>query len=92
MASYTYMADSIRFTIEGKSAVDAIERNFNEIAMNAHVGNVEGNTLERVCLQDSVLHIIQAAAPAGQPPVSRPTERCRRRFHPFRLPATGRVG
>ena len=26
---------------------------------------------------------IQAAAPAGQPPVSRPTERCRRRFHPW---------
>ena len=26
---------------------------------------------------------IQAAAPAGQPPVSRPTERCRRRSHPW---------
>lgn len=62
MASYTYMADSIRFTIEGKNAVDAIEKNFNEIATNAHVGNVAGYSLDRVWLQDSVLHIIASGS------------------------------
>lgn len=58
MASYTYMADGIKFTIEGKDVVEAIEKNFNEIATNTHIGNVAGYALERVWLKDSVLHIV----------------------------------